>query len=466
MAGDLYPELPVLLVDDEESVLSSETKALKAAGIGNIIASSDPREVLPILEKTEVAAVLLDIAMPHLPGDVLLEKIREIRPEVPVIIITASEDIDVAVRCMKSGAFDYMVKAVEPSRLVSGLRRAVELRDLSLRYERLRDSLLAGELAHPGVFEKIVTRDRRMRAIFAFVESVARTAEPVLILGETGTGKELLAEAVHRASGRRGDLVTVNAAGLDDAMFADTLFGHVKGAYTGADSPRTGLVQRAAGGTLFLDEIGDLSPQSQIKLLRLIEQREYYPLGSDLPRSADARFVIATHQDLAALVESGRFRKDLYFRLRTHEIRIPPLRDRKDDIPLLVEHFLGEASRDLKKKKPAVPRDLPGLLASYDFPGNVRELRTMIVNALSLHRDGALSAGAFREAMGSGAGRDAPQPSSTAADCPDRLPTLREMTEGLIAEALSRSGGNQAAAAGLLGISPQALSKRLGRRRK
>ena len=465
MAGDLYPELPVLLVDDEEAVLSSESKVLQAAGITNLVTCRDSRDVLPLLERSEMGAVLLDIAMPHLSGDVLLEKIREARPEIPVIIITASEDIDVAVRCMKSGAFDYMVKAVEPSRLVSGLRRAVELRELALRYGRLRDSLMAGEAVRPEVFVRIVTGNRRMRAIFAIVESIAPSAEPVLIFGETGTGKELLAEAVHLSSGRRGALVTVNAAGLEEAMFADTLFGHLKGAYTGAEAARSGLVQKAADGTLFLDEIGDLSLQNQIKLLRLIEKKEYYQLGSDLLRSTNARFVIATHQDLAGLAEKGLFRKDLYYRLHAHEIRIPPLRERKDDLPLLLDHFLEEAARSLDRKKPAVPPELLTLLEAYDYPGNVRELRAMVINALTLHREGVLSTRTFREAMGLGPAPHSDPLSSPGLAFPDRLPTLKEMTGGLVEEALRRAKGNQSVAAGLLGVSPQALSKRLRRRR-
>jgi len=227
-----FPDLPVLLVDGEESVL-------------------------------------LDISMPHITGDVLLERIRETYPQIPVIIITASEDIDVAVR------------------------RAVEMRELTRRYSTLRERLMADEISRPEVFARILTQNRRMEAIFVFVESIAPTAEPVLIMGGTGTGKELVAEAIHLASGRPGENVTVNVASLDDTMFADTLFGHLKGTFTGAQTARSGLVQQARGGTRFLDEIGDLPLPSQIKLLRLLEKREYFPLGSDLVSSTDARFVVA-----------------------------------------------------------------------------------------------------------------------------------------------------------------------------
>jgi len=464
MKAGYYPEFPVLLVDDEEQVLSSASKVLRSTGINNLLLCQDPREVMPLLAETEVEVILLDISMPHLSGDHLLAEIRETFPHIPVIIVTASDDIEIAVRCMKVGAFDYMVKAVEPSRLISGLRRAIELRQLSRRYSDLRERMMADEIRHPLAFSRIVSQNRRMKAGFVFVEAIAPSAETVLITGETGSGKELFAEAVHSVSGRKGPLVTVNVAGLDDTMFADTLFGHSKGAYTGANESRKGLAQQAENGTLFLDEIGDLSSASQIKLLRLIETHEYYPLGSDLVRSTSARFVLATQRNMKELIETGEFRKDLYYRLQTHEIRIPPLRERKDDLPLLLGHFLEEASRKLSRKKLAVPVELLTLLETYDFPGNVRELRSMIFNAVSRQKEKMLSLKSFREAMSRDNIELPARSEGGKLDFPDKLPTIREVTENLIEEALLRSKGNQAIAAGLLGLSPQALSKRLGRK--
>jgi DNA-binding NtrC family response regulator len=465
MKIDPVPEFPVLLVDDEEAVLSGMSKVLTAAGIGNLLTCSDPRRVLPLLEAGEVEVILLDLAMPQLRGDVLLQQIHERYPQIPVIIVTASDDIDTAVRCMKEGSFDYMVKAVEPSRLISGVRRAMEVRRLSRRYSALRDSLLAEGLSRPETFRHIVTRNRRMQAIFQYIESIAPTSETILLSGETGTGKELFAEAIHAASGRGGPLVKVNTAGVDDSVFADTLFGHVKGAFTGADAVRKGLVQQAESGTLFLDEIGDLTPASQIKLLRLVESREYYSLGSDLARSTRARFVIATHQKLPELVEGGGFRRDLYFRLQTYEMRIPPLRERKDDLPLLLDFFLDQAAKQLGKARLAVPPELLVLLETYDFPGNVRELRSMIFNAVSRQREKMLSLQPFREAMGYAG--PAPHLASESGELvfPEKLPSLKDCTQRLIEEALTRAKGNQAIAAGLLGITPQALSKRLTRRK-
>ena len=465
MAGAEIPEFPVLLVDDEPAVLSSMAKILKSAGIAKLQSCSDPREVLPFLEQQEAEVVVLDITMPHISGDALLKSIHERYPHIPVIIVTASEDIELAVECMREGAFDYMVKAVEPNRLISGIRRAVEMRRLTRRYNSLRERLMAEKLEFPEHFTRIVTRSSRLQSIFRFVESIAPTSETILVTGETGTGKELFAEAIHACSGVEGNLVKVNTAGLDDSVFADTLFGHSKGAYTGADSERKGLIQQANTGTLFLDEIGDLSAASQIKLLRLLESREYYPLGSDLPRSTSARFIIATNRSLPELVSGGQFRRDLYFRLQTYEIHIPALRDRKEDLPLLLDHFHGLAAEKLGKKQLAVPPELLTLLETYDYPGNVRELRSMIFNAVSRQKEKMLSLQPFREAMGYAGEEIRTEAAEQTLTFPEKLPTLKAATEALIEQALSRAKGNQAIAAGLLGITPQALSKRLKRRK-
>ncbi len=463
MEAGYYPEFPVLLVDDEEQVLSSTSNVLKAAGINNLLLCHDSRQVMPLLAEKKVEAILLDISMPYLTGDVLLEEIHEAFPQIPVIIVTASDDIEIAVQCMKTGAFDYMIKAVEPSRLIGGLRRAIELRQLSRRYNNLREHLFADEILHPEAFSKIVTKNRKIQAGFVFVEAIAPSAETVLITGETGSGKELFAEAVHILSKRKGPLIRVNAAGLDDTIFADTIFGHTKGAYTGANETRKGLAQQAEGGTLFLDEIGDLTPASQIKLLRLIETHEYYPLGSDLVRTTTARFVLATQRNIKEQVQTGTFRNDLYYRMQTHEIKIPPLRERKDDLPLLLDHFLDEASRELTRNKLAVPAELLTLLETYDFPGNVRELRSMIFNAVSRQKEKMLSLKSFKEAMNRDSEELPFRSELKKIDFPGSLPTIKEMTEDLIEEALLRAKGNQAIAAGLLGLSPQALSKRLSR---
>jgi DNA-binding NtrC family response regulator len=464
MSPGRTPENPILLVDDEQPVIDSLSLMLRSNGIDNLVPCTDSRDAIAILRGGEFELVLLDLTMPHLPGDRLLAAIHEEMPQVPVIVVTGSNEVSAAVECMKAGAFDYMVKAVEESRLVSGVRRAIEIRKLSRDYRRLTEGILSPHLAQPGAFSRLVTRNNLMTSLFRIVESIAKSAEPLLITGEPGTGPGLIAAAVHTASGREGPLLEVNVAGLDDAMFSDTLFGHRKGAYTGAVDARGGLVQQAGGGTLFLDEIGDLGIQSQVKLLRLLDTGEYYPLGSDLPRRAAARTLVATNHELAALISEGKFRKDLYYRLSTHELRVPPLRDRKDDLPLLLDHFLDEACAKLEKKKPSVPPQVLDLLATHHFPGNVRELRSMVYDSVSRQSSPTLALAGFKEAIHHDGLQEPGEPASAPLTFSDRLPTLDEAEELLIEEALKRASGNQSIAAGMLGISHQALNKRLHQR--
>jgi two-component system, NtrC family, nitrogen regulation response regulator GlnG len=322
-------------------------------------------------------------------------------------------------------------------------------------------------------FAEIVTQHPSLFAIFRYLEAIAGSPQPVLITGETGTGKELMAKALHRLSGRPGELVAVSVAGLDDAMLSETLFGHIRGAFTGADRPREGLIASAAGGTIFLDEIGDLAVTSQVKLLRLLQDGSFYPLGADRPRQSRARIVVATNTDVVQAVGAGRFRKDLYYRLRTHHLHLPPLRSRKGDIPLLVDHFVEKAARQLGKGVPAVPLALHQLLKTYNFPGNVRELEALVFDGVARHQGIMLSLASFKDAI-SGKPQftvTAEEPERAGATplaslFPDRLPTLREAEDHLIAEALLRADGNQGVAAGLLGLSRQALNKRLSRRRE
>jgi DNA-binding NtrC family response regulator len=467
MSHSLYPGFKILLVDDEPAWLRSVSLILARAGITNIATCTDSRGVMDILSGGETGLVLLDLTMPNLSGEELLATMSERHPEVTTIVVSGMNQIETAVRCMKLGAFDYFVKTVEEDRLVQGVMRAVRMHELERENRAMSDRLLSGGLRHPNAFNEIVTADPAMHAIFAYIEAVAQSPQPLLITGDSGVGKELVARAVHRLSGSRGQLVSVNVAGLDDNVFSDTLFGHLRGAFTGADQPRRGMIEEAAEGTLFLDEIGDLSIPSQVKLLRLLQEGEYFPLGSDRPKRLTARIIVATHQNLSAKEAAGSFRRDLYYRLRTHRIKIPPLRERLGDIPLLVEHFLHRAAQELGKKKPTPPRELFQLLASYSFPGNVRELRAMIYDAVSVHRDRVLSMESFISAIGSagdsGQG-EARLPGESLFKGMDKLPTITETVEQLVAEAMERADNNQTIAARLLGISQPALSKRLSRK--
>jgi len=463
----LYPQLPILMVDDEMQTLNSFDFVLRSASMNHTIRCQDSRKVMAIFSEQEIEVMLLDLSMPYVSGEELLSMVTKDFPEVPIIVVTGSNDVETAVRCMKSGAFDYMVKPVEKSRLVSGVRRAIEIRELQRENKWLRAHVLSDRLEHPEIFSEIITNSPAMKSIFQYIEAISPSPQPVLITGETGVGKELVAKAIHRLSHRTGPFVPVNVAGLDDNVFADTLFGHRKGAFTGADQTRSGMVEQASGGTLFLDEIGDLSLASQVKLLRLSQDGEFFALGSDVAKRSDARVLVATNQDLEFLQSSGRFRKDLYYRLCAHHVHLPPLRERREDLPLLIDYFLETASQTLGKKKPTPPMELFTLLSTYHFPGNVRELQSMILDAVSSHQSGKLSLEVFKSYIRQKHpafdvdSKPLPPGEDMLISFSDQLPTLKKAEQSLISEALKRAKGNQAIAAQMLGITRQALNKRL-----
>jgi two-component system response regulator HydG len=464
-------QLPVIVVDDEEEILFGASYLLNSHGINLVVTFADGRELLPFLEQEKAGVIVLDLIMPQISGIDLLGQLTQQHPDTPVVVMTASQEVETAVSCMKEGAFDYLVKPVEESRFISSIRRALEVRSLRRQVGSLRHSLMGNGIEHPEVFAHIITANRRMHSVFQYVEAVAESSEPVLITGETGTGKELIAQTIHRQSGREGKMVSLNVAGLDDALFSDTLFGHVKGGYTGADTERAGLLAKAAGGTLFLDEIGDLRSASQVKLLRLLQDYSYYPIGSDLTRTSDARIIAATNRSLQERMARGKFRQDLFFRLSSHPVELPPLRERMDDLPLLLQHFIEEAAETLGKPAPGASDELFTLLSVYDFPGNVRELRSLVFNAVAQHRSGpVLSMETFRLALRKGA--PAPGPTGAPKGSPNmplaitgRFPTLQEADVFLINEAMRRAKNNQGVAAALLGITRQSLNRRWQRLR-
>ncbi|MFO7559748.1 MAG: sigma-54 dependent transcriptional regulator [Desulfobacterales bacterium] len=456
-------DYPILIVDDNNVNLELNQRILQRSGLRNLIMCNDSRDVLGLCEKYAIDIVLLDLMMPHVNGEDLLPEIKSLFPDIYVIVVTALKDIQTIIRCMKVGAFDYVVKPVEKEILFSAIDRA--LRILSLERENRELRKHSGSLKNPQAFSKIITGSRMMMDIFRTIESIAPSPWPVFVSGETGVGKEMIVRVIHDLSERNGQLVSINAAGLDNQMFSDTLFGHVKGAFTGADKEKKGLLHKAAQGTIFFDEIGDLEGSSQIKLLRLIQEGEFMPLGSEKLYHSDARVITATNQDLWSLQRTGRFRKDLNYRLRTHHIHVPPLRERMEDLPLLVDYFVEQGALLQGKKKPKVPEKLLKRLQAYFFPGNIRELRSLLFDAVSRNQSGSLSVEFFElqlqeqspEDMGNGVIGDTVGISFP----PAALPTLQEMSDLLIQEALKRSNYNQTLAAGILGISQSALSRRL-----
>jgi DNA-binding NtrC family response regulator len=464
MEQKIYPEFPILFVDDNKDFLDITKTNLRDNQITNVELCSDNSEVLPKLESQNYSMIFLDLIMPGIRGENLLPQIVKQYPEIPVIILTAVGELETARNCLYSGAYDYLEKPVKPYKLKNLIENVLKYVDAQNENQRLRRSLLSDTLKNPRYFENIITNNEKMMNIFKYIESIAESNAPVLITGETGVGKELIARVIHKCSKRKGNLVAQNIAGIDDTMFSNTLFGHEKGSYTDAFQKQSGIIEKAANGSLFLDEIGDLSKASQVKLLRLLQEGEYLPLGAGEPKRTNTRIITATNRDIGALMGKGDFRPDLYHRLKTHEIEIPSLKKRKEDIPLLAKHFIIESARKLRKDIPGFPgRELYDLLSQYDFPGNVRELESMIYDAVSRSEEGNLSLESIREKIGksvagseTGVITDAKiEPAVIQEDSivfGSNFPTYRQMKKMYLEEVLKRAGGNQSLAAKMAGL--------------
>ncbi len=459
-------EFKVLLVDDEQEVLNTSRFALKTSSIKDVIICNDSREVMTILSENKIDIMVVDIVMPHLSGKELLALVKESYPEILVIMMTGLNDSDNIVECMRMGAIDYLDKPVENLRLVTSIKRAMEFKEIQNENSSLRFQMLDSNLKQPKVFEKIITKNDNMLKIFKYLEAISSSSRAVLITGDTGTGKELIAESVHNLSGRVGKYVTINVAGLDDSLFSDALFGHKKGAFTGANQNREGLLEQAQGGTIFLDEIGDLSIASQIKLLRLLQEKEYYQLGDDTKRKTDARFVVATSQNLNEKVKDDSFRKDLYYRLHAHHVHIPALHQRKNDIALLAKHFIKKAAVEIDIDVPMIPDVLLKTLKKYNFPGNIRELEAMIFNGVSQTINGTDLVSAIVKDMETLSEDDAQnfeesQDIQEFLEKIEVLPTIEDLTNSLILASLKRNDNNQTYTAKSLAISRQGLLNKI-----
>ncbi len=442
----------ILIVDDEPQARLAIATALELAGHGTCAEAGSLAEARLAIAAREPDLVLLDLTLPDGSGETLLGELAAEHPGLPVIVITGINDVATAVRCMRSRAIDYLVKPLDPAGLDGAVRRALRTSELAQENRRLSRLVHVDAPSQPDAFVGLITADVEFSRLMLYAEIVAPGSQAVLISGETGTGKELMARALHRLSGRKGRFVAVNVAGLDDTMFADTLFGHRRGAFTGAAGDRPGLVREADGGTLFLDEIGDLAEASQVKLLRLLQEGEYYPLGADQPRRSSARILAATHRDLDAWMAEGRLRRDLYYRLHAHHLHLPPLRQRPGDIRLLLHHYVTIAARDLGLPAPPVTPAVVRVAQGNPWPGNVRELIAVIHDAVGRGRGLALDPDRF-----------GPPPAEVEIPFvfPATLPTLDGMRDLLVAEALRRTDGDLVEASRLLGMSRWGLSKRL-----
>jgi len=391
----------IIIVDDEQSELDAYSFLLQSMSVKNITTVKDSRKLVPIIEKFHASVLFLDLNMPHKSGKEVLAEVREKYPHIPVIICTANSDIEMAVECLKLGAHDYLVKPINMNTFGSALRNALEICALRNEVMTLKGLSFVKNLNTPEHFSKIITKNPVMTGLFHYIESIAASGQPVLILGETGSGKELFARAIHDASKVPGEFVAVDVSGLDDTLLSDTLFGHKKGAFTSADKNRSGFIEKASQGTIFLDEIGDLNKTSQVKLLRLLQEGIYYPLGDDQPKKCEARIITATNKHLNKLAGlENEFRIDFYYRLSTHLIQIPPLRERKEDIPLLAEYFLRRFSREINRPVDRISREAMDEMMLYEWPGNVRELQNFVERIVTISKQPVIRAKDFSLSSG------------------------------------------------------------------
>jgi len=377
----MKPKGSILVVDDEEIVRDSLASWLEEDGY-RVDTAPDGQTALARLREQAYAVLLVDLKMPGMDGLQVLAQARTLQPDAPVIIMTAYATVDTAVQAMKQGAYDYLVKPFEPEELSMMVGKLTSTQAL-----RRENVLLRKALKRQFEFKDMVSKSPKMEAVFELARTAAKSNSTVLILGESGTGKEVLARAIHAESPRRdGPFVGVSCAALTESLLESELFGHEKGAFTGAASSTRGKFEIAAGGTLFLDEIGDISGKLQLDLLRVLDAREFRRVGGAQLIKTDVRIIAATNRDLKKLVEAGTFREDLYYRLNVIPVTLPPLRERKEDIPLLVEHFLAQFRVEMQKPLEGVSSEILEMLMAHDWPGNVRELRNVLERGAVLAR--------------------------------------------------------------------------------
>ncbi len=438
----------VLVVDDEASARGLMERWLTAKGF-DVLTAADGGEALETIRQVDPALVLLDLQMPRVSGFDVLRALREEGLDPTVIVVTAHGTLENAIEAMRAGAYDFVTKPVDPKHLEVVVAKALERETLRVRNRHLRQTLEAREAS-------FVAESLAMRRVVTMARQVAQASSTVLLLGESGTGKEVLARAIVRWSPRQDKpFVVVNCAAMPEQLLESELFGHVKGAFTGAIAHRTGLFEEAHGGTLFLDEIGDMSLPTQAKLLRVVEDGEVRRLGSNRPARVDVRIVAASNRDLEAELRAGRFRQDLYFRLNVVAIRLPPLRERPEDLPLLLDHLLDHHARETKKGRKRLTPDALACLRSYPWPGNVRELSNVLERAVLLSAGAEITPGDLALPMG-GAGATGND------DSPLRRVSAQAERETIL-QALQETGGNITLAAKRLGISRYGLQLKMRR---
>ena len=442
---------PVLVVDDDEGLLLSIKATLVSSGLPEPALISDSRDVLGLVRTHPFRLILLDLMMPHFNGLEVLEKIKGEFPNTECVIVSASDEVATAVQAMTLGASDYLVKPLNSEKLIALVNRTLEKFNLQDELARFGSKKVFSELHNPQAFSGLVAEDESMALVFHQVEAVAGTDYSVVLSGESGTGKEMLARVIHRLSKRsKAPFYAVNMASVSKTIFEDEFFGHAKGAYTDASSERRGFFEAAHGGTLFLDEITELDPSLQAKLLRVIEEREFYRLGSTEIRNVDVRIIAATNRDINEEIIQGRFRADLFYRINMYNIKIPPLRERRDDILPLASHFLNIHAKANKKKIQGLSPELAERLLQASFPGNVRELENMIAPAVLLEGGKTLTLASARNLY------TGPERRKTV-----EMLTLDELEKRHIKRVLDVTGGNRPKAAKILGVNVTTVYRKI-----
>ena len=444
----------ILIVDDEKHLRESLQFRFFQKRYTDVDMAATAQEAESMIKQNSYTLVIIDLNLPDKNGLTILDFLKNHDPLCESIILTAMDEIDVAVSCIKKGAYDYILKPFNFEKLFFSVIRAIEKRELENEVQSLREKILFNKLKHPEAFSNMITVSDNMLRLFQVIESISHSNNPVLILGESGTGKELVASIIHQLSPRKNNtFIAFNVGGFSKELFKDRLFGHVKGAFTGAIKDAKGLFEEAKGGTLFLDEIGELDLYLQVNLLRVLEENEYFRLGDSKPTRADARIIVASNRDLHLEVEKGNFRRDLYFRLHINDIKLPALRERREDIPCLIEHFFKRFTAIHNKPLKGINGDVKNLLLHYDYPGNIRELENIINGSILRERSNFLSIPALPEEL---------IPESRGEEMQfNNLQALWEIEKRHIKKVLKQTNNNQTQAAKILRISRQSLIRRL-----
>jgi DNA-binding NtrC family response regulator len=440
----------VLIADDEKNIRSGLAQAMEMDGY-TVLVAADGQEALDLVSREEIDLVIADLKMPRVTGEYVLHRIVENYPTIPVIILTGHGTIETAVQAMRDGAYDFLTKPVSLDRLSLLAKRALQGRELVLQHRKLQE-----ELDQHRQMSAIIGKSPELQRTLNVVKQVAPTRASVLITGESGVGKELVADAIHRLSDRKDKpFIKVHCAALSESILESELFGHEKGAFTGAIGRKRGRFELANQGTLFLDEIGEINQNLQIKILRVLQERQFERVGGEETVSTDVRIIAATNRDLKEEIAAGRFREDLYYRLNVVNITVPPLRERREDIPLLVASFIREFSQENNKLVEGIDSRARAALYQYDWPGNIRELRNSMESAVVMAKGAIITAEDLPPGIG---GND----HDGSAMIPVPLgASLSQVEREVIRANLAQQKGNKSRTADILGIGRKTLHRKL-----